>query len=206
MNFQLTNQSNMKPYLLTFLFALSYLTTTRAEQFLLFDEVFTFEAKDAVPSKSHLFVKAEQFGKNTPKDWTSPIDYRNGSAHIRIEVLEKPAGDVPTVWSLCYIPMKGQNNNYGCLSSPSYTKTGVFEKDQKMTEFWENDSIIWTEGIKFMSLVIKRAKSGGKAHAHLQPDLKEFFPTKIRVSIVQVSKGGKYDPSKVQELNKAKSK
>ena len=146
MNFQLTNQSNMKPYLLTFLFALSYLTTTRAEQFLLFDEVFTFEAKDAVPSKSHLFVKAEQFGKNTPKDWTSPIDYRNGSAHIRIEVLEKPAGDVPTVWSLCYIPMKGQNNNYGCLSSPSYTKTGVFEKDQKMTEFWENDSIIWTEG------------------------------------------------------------
>ena len=54
-----------------------------------------------------------------------------------------------------------------------------------------------------MSLVIKRANSGGKAHAHLQPDLKEFFPTKIRVSIVQVSKGGKYDPSKVKEQRKA---
>lgn len=204
-NTQFTDQSKMKLCLLTLIFAISFPAAIRAEQFLLFDEVFTFEKKDAVPSKSHLFVKAEQFGENTPKDWTSPVDYRNGTAHIRIEVLEKPAGDVPTVWSLCYIPIKGQNNNYGCLSSPSYTKTGVFEKDQKMTEFWENDSIVWTEGIKLMSLVIKRAKAGGKAHAHLQPDLSKFFPTKIRVSIVQVSKGDTYDSSKVKGLEKTKN-
>ncbi len=196
----------MKPLTLALFFSLYFLNSAGAEQFVLFDEVFTFEAKDAVPTKSHLHVKAEQFGKNTPKDWTSPIDYRNGSAHIRIEVLEKPEGDVPTMWSLCYIPNKGQKNNYGCLSSPSYTKTGVFEKDQKMTEFWENDSIIWAEGIKLMSLVIKRAKAGGKAHAHLQPDLTKFFPTKIRVSIVQVSKGDTYNPSLVQKLDKVKSK
>lgn len=195
----------MNPCLLTLLFSLSFLTTIRADQFLLFDEVFTFEKKDAVPTKSHLYVKAEQFGKNTPKDWTTPVDYRNGTAHIRIEVIEKPEGDAPTVWSFCYIPVKGQNNNYGCLSSPSYTRTGIFEKDQKMTEFWENDSIVWTEGIKHMSLVIKRAKAGGKAHAHLQPDLTKFFPTKIRVSIVQVAKGSTYDPDKVPGLQKEKN-
>ncbi len=195
----------MKIYLVALLLFFSLHGSVRAEQFVLFDEVFTFEEKDAVPTKSHLHVKAEQFGKNTPKDWTSPIDYRNGTAHIRIAVLEKPAGDVPTMWSLCYIPNKGQNNNYGCLSSPNYNKTGIFEKDQKMTEFWENDSIIWTQGIKQMSLVIKRAKAGGKAHAHLQPDLTKFFPTKIRVTIVQVAKGSTYDATKVPGLKKAKS-
>jgi hypothetical protein len=174
--------------------------TASAEQFVLFDEVFTFEEKDAVPTQSHLMVNAAKFGKGTPKDWTQPVDYRNGTIHIRFEVLEKPPGDTPTFWSLCYIPVKGQKNNYGCASSPTYTTTGVFEKNEDMTKFWENDSIIWTEGIKMMTLVIKAAKVPGKNHAHLQPDLSKFFPTKIHVTMVQVSKGGTYDPTKVPGL------
>jgi hypothetical protein len=194
----------MKPFVLSLLLSLSFLSAAHAEQFLLFDEVFTFEEKDAVPTQSHLHVKAAKFGKDTPKDWTQPVDYRNGTIHIRFEVLEKPAGDVPTIWSLCYIPIKGQKNNYGCASSPVYTKTGVYEKVEKMTAFWENDSIIWTEGIKEMTLVIKAAKEKGKNHAHLQPDLTKFFPTKIRVSMIQVSKDAKYDASKFPELGKAK--
>ena len=176
--------------------------SAEAEQFVLFDETFRFEEKDAVPTKSHLFVKADMLGKGTPKDWTSPVDYRNGTVHIRIEVLEKPAGEVPTVWSLCYIPNKGQKNNYGCTGTPVYSKPGVYEKDVRMNEFWENDSIVWSEGIRQMSLVIKDAKKGGQGHAHKQPDLAKFFPTKIRVTMVQVSKGAKYDASKVPGLSK----
>lgn len=194
----------MKPLLLSLLLSLSFLPAAHAEQFLLFDEVFTFEEKDAVPTQSHLHVKPAQFGKDTPKDWTKPVDYRNGTVHIRYEVLEKPAGETPTIWSLCYIPVKGQKNNYGCASSPVYSKPGVYEKDEKMNEFWENDSIIWTEGIKEMTLVIKAAGVKGKNHAHLQPDLTKFFPTKIRVSMIQVAKGSTYDPTKVPELSIAK--
>src|SRR6185436_7458107 len=145
----------MKTLSLSLLACLSFIHAARAEQFLFFDEVFTFEEKDAVPTQSHLHVKPAQFGKDTPKDWTKPVDYRNGTVHIRFEVLEKPAGDVPTIWSLCYIPIKGQKNNYGCASSQVYTKAGVYEKDEKMNAFWENDSIIWTEGIREMTLVIK---------------------------------------------------
>ncbi|HYG77439.1 MAG TPA: hypothetical protein VEK08_20700 [Planctomycetota bacterium] len=195
----------MKTVALPVFASLCLISAVHAEQFLLFDEVFTFEEKDAVPTQSHLRVKRAQFGKDTPKDWTQPVDYRNGTVHIRFEVLEKPAGDVPTIWSLCYIPVKGQKNNYGCASSPVYTKTGVYEKDEKMNEFWENDSIIWSEGIKEMTLVIKAAGVKGKNHAHLQPDLSKFFPTKIRISMIQVSKGAKYDASKVPELAKAKN-
>ena len=188
------------------LLCLALVTTAYADQFVLFDEVFTFEEKDAVPTQSHIMVKSEKFAKETPKDWTQPVDYRGGTLHIRYEVLEKPPGDVPTFWSICYIPNKGQKNNYGCASSPTYTTTGVFEKDEQMTGFWENDSIIWTEGIKMMTLVIKAAKVPGKNHAHLQPDLSKFFPTKIHVTLVQVAKGSTYDPSKVPGLAAAKGK
>ncbi len=186
------------------LFALTLITTAHAEQFVLFDETFAFEEKDAVPTKSHFFVHADKLGKGMPKDWTAPVDYRNGTVHVRLEVLEKPAGDAPSYWSLCYIPNKGQKNNYGCVSSPKYTKIGVYEKDEKMTSFWENDSIIWSEGIKHISLVLKGEKVDGQSHAHLQPDLKKFFPTKIRVTMVQVSKGSTYDASKVPGLAGAK--
>ena len=167
-----------------------------ADQFVLFDRTFTFTADEAVATQSHLFVKGPELPPECPKDWTSPVDYRNGSVHVRIEVLEKPEGGEPTNWSLCYIPIKGQGNGYGCTNTPMYTDVGVYEKTVKMTEFWENEGIVWSEGIKQMSLVLK-GKGGGKSHAHLRPDLTKFFPTKVRVMMVQVSAGAEYDGSKV---------
>jgi hypothetical protein len=176
---------------------------TTAAQFILFDKTFGLAIEQAVSAKSHLFVKADAFGKDCPKNWTAPINYRNGSVHIRIEVLEKPAGGAPTNWSLCYIPNKGQKNGYGCTGSPNYTKAGVYEKDVKMTEFWNNDSIIWTEGIKQMALVIKDA-SGGQGHAHKRKDHEKYFPTKIRATMIQVYAGSKYDPALAPDFNKSK--
>jgi hypothetical protein len=194
------------PLCLSLSLSLGLAATAHAEQFVLFDQVFTFAEKDAVPTESHIKVTPDLFAKDTPKDWTKPVDYRDGTLHIRWEVLEKPPGEAPTFWSICYIPVKGQKNGYGCASSPTYTVPGVYEKDEDMTRFWENDSIVWTEGIKMMTLVIKAAKVQGRSHAHLQPDLGKFFPTKIHVTLVQVSKGATYDPSKVPGLKDAKAK
>ena len=168
-----------------------------AEQFVLFDVTFTYTKEDAdnsKPSKSHYYVKNKMLGSEVPKDWTKPIDYRNGTAHIRLEVLDKPAGNEPTTWSICYIPNKGQKNGYGCSGTDVYREKGVYEKDVSMLKFWENDSIVWTEGIKQMDLVIKD-NSGGAGHAHKRADHEKFFPTKVRLTVVQVSAGAKYDPS-----------
>ena len=55
-----------------------------------------------------------------------------------------------------------------------------------MRAFWENDSIIWTEEIKQMEFVIKDG-SGGTGHAHKRVDFEKFFPTKVRLTVVQVS-------------------
>src|SRR5262249_13406483 len=121
---------------------------------------------------------------------------RNGTVHIRVEVIEKPPGGEPTTWTICYIPNHGKGNGYGCTRTELYRNAGLYERDVPMTSFWETDSIIWIEGIKQMDLVIKDG-SGGSGHAHKRPDSEKFFPTKMRITVVQVSAGAKYDPSLV---------
>ncbi len=172
------------------------------EQFILFDVEFNYtkaDADNAYPNKSHFYVKDSLISSLRPSNWESPIDYRNGNVHIRIEVLDKPEGQEPTKWTLCYIPNKGQGNNYGCTSTLFYTKKGIYENAVPMTSFWENESIIWSEGIKQMDLVIKD-DSGGKGHAHKREDYELFFPTRVRITMTQVARGGKYEPSLLSKI------
>lgn len=175
-------------------------------QFVLFDVTFTYTKEDAdnsTPSKSHYYVKGDLINPKRPKDWTAPVDYRNGTVHIRLEVLEKPPGSAPTTWSLCYIPNKGQGNGYGCTKTPIYLEEGIYEEDVPMTSFWENESIIWSEGIKQMDLVIKD-DSGGQGHAHRRADHEKFFPTKVRMTMVQVAAGATYDEKILKQYARGK--
>lgn len=167
-----------------------------AEQFVLFDVTFEYTKADAdhsTPSKSHYYVRGDAINPKRPVDWTVPVDYRNGTVRIRLEVFEKPAGGAPTTWTLCYIPNRGQGNGYGCTGTEVYREKGVYERDVPMTSFWENNSIVWSEGIKQMDLVIKD-DSGGRGHAHKRADHEKYFPTKVRITMVQVSAGSTYDP------------
>ncbi len=176
--------------------------TALAEQFVLFDVTFDYskaDAENSKPSKSHYYVKGKMLNEDRPKNWLTPTDYRNGTVHVRLEVLEKPIEDEPTTWSVCYIPNKGQKNGYGCLGIKAYRKPGVFEQDISMTSFWENDSIVWSEGIKQMDLVIKD-KDGVKLHERKDAD--NFLPTKVRMTLIQVSAGAKYDSKLVEDLFK----
>lgn len=189
------------------LLLLSNGTVSRADQFVLFDTTFTFTKADAdnsKPSPSHYYVKGPMLNAQRPGDWTAPVDYRNGTVHVRLEVLEKPEGGEPTTWSVCYIPNKGQKHGYGCIGTSVYKEAGVYEKDIDMTKFWQNDDIVWSEGIKEMHLVIKD-NSGGQGHAHKRADHEKFFPTKVRMTLIQVSKGAKYDPELVPNLSPAKA-
>jgi hypothetical protein len=173
-----------------------------AQQFVLFDSTFRFtkeEADNSKPSKSHFYVRGKDLNSDRPKDWLKPVDYRNGTVHIRAEVIEKPVGGAPTMWTLCYIPNKGLKNGYGCTGTDLYRETGVFEKDVNMTSFWQNDNIDWSAGIKEMHLVIKD-DSGGAGHAHKRADAEKFFPTKMRITMIQVAAGAKYDPKLVPNL------
>ena len=66
-----------------------------------------------------------------------------------------------------------------------------------MKSFWENDAILWREGIKQRDLVMKD-KDGNKTHT--RPDPEKFFPTRVRITMIQVSAGSTYDPNLVPEI------
>ena len=178
--------------------------TILADQFVLFDVTFTYTKADADtknPNESHWYVKGPLINPNRPLDWVSPVDYRNGTVHIRTEVIEKPAGGENTTWTMCYIPNKPtqEKSGYGCTGSDIYKEKGVYEKDVPMTSWWQNDRIVWTEGIKQIDLVMKDG-TGGNGKTHLRPDSEKFFPTRMRIIMVQVSAGSTYDPSLVPNL------
>lgn len=174
-----------------------------AEQFTLMDVTFTFtkeQADTSRPSPSHYYVYEDALLPGQPADWTAPVDYRNGSLHLRTEVIDKPSGGEITQWSVCYIPHVGIGSGYGCTNSGTYTEEGVYEFDQSMTQWWQNEQIDWTSGIKEMHLVIKDS-DGANGQAHQREDFEKFFPTTVRMTLVQVSAGSTYDESLVTELS-----
>ena len=68
-----------------------------AAQFVLFDVTFTYTKMDAdtsTPSKSHYYVRGAALNPDRPRDWTTPVDYRNGTVHIRAEVIDKLAAAI----------------------------------------------------------------------------------------------------------------
>src|SRR5689334_17048607 len=92
--------------------------SAHAQQFLLFDVEFTYTWDDAInasPSKSHYYVNDDNvLNTERPGNWLSPVDYRNGTVHIRLEVIDKPPGDQTANWTLCYIANAG---DYGCAQT-----------------------------------------------------------------------------------------
>jgi hypothetical protein len=172
--------------------------SARAEQFVLFDATFTYTWDDAVnssPSKSHYYVTdANWLSRSRPTNWMSPVNYRDGTVHIHLEVLEKPAGGQQAGWALCYV---GNSGSYGCPYTPYYTETGTYERDVDMHNFFNNATIDWTRGVKEVDLVYT-INDSGSGHITNFPDKKDLVtPTRVRVAMIQVAAGSKYDPTQL---------
>jgi hypothetical protein len=169
-----------------------------AEQFVLVDYTISYTKAMADKDASHFFVRdATGLNPARPRNWMAPVNFRNGTVHIRTEVLEKPAGGETTQWTLCYMPNRPTGPGYGCTGSGTYKEQGaVVIRQESMTSWWQNTGIVWTEGIKEMHFVIKDS-DGASGHAHKRADAQKFFPTKVRITMVQVSAGAQFDASQV---------
>ncbi len=148
---------------------------------------------NAMPNKSHYYVnEGNWLNTARPKNWVSPVDYRDGKVHIHLEVLEKPAGSQQAGWALCYVANVG---NYGCPYTDYYTKTGVYEKDVDMHTFYNANTIQWDSGVKQVDLVYT-INGSGMGHITNFPALQNLVtPTRVRIAMVQVSNGSTYDSS-----------
>jgi uncharacterized membrane protein YgcG len=169
---------------------------SHADQFILFDATFTYTWQNATtssPSLSHYYVnEGNWLNKARPVNWMAPVNYRDGTVHVRVEVLEKPPGTQMAGWALCYVANVG---SYGCPYTPYYMGTGVYESNVGMTTFFNNATIQWASGIKQVDLVYT-VNPSGSGHITNFPELQTLVtPTRVRITMIQVSQGATYDPS-----------
>ncbi|HEY2900297.1 MAG TPA: hypothetical protein VGL59_06965 [Polyangia bacterium] len=170
-------------------------TRAHADQFMLFDAMFTYtwDEAEAAAEKSHFYVTEKNFlNKMRPTNMVTPVNYKDGTVHIRAEVIDKPPGTQMAGWALCYVDNAG---HYGCPYTDYYTKVGVYEKDADMHTFFQASTLQWQTGVKEVDLVYTINGSGAGHITNFPALMNLTTPTTVRITMVQVSMGAKYDPS-----------
>jgi hypothetical protein len=149
-----------------------------AEQFVLLD--LTYEATSANTSDSH-FPATPAAG--IPANWRSPVNYANGAAYVRFEVITKPS-TVKTLYNICF-----ENSVASCMGyPPAYTAPGVYNFSGQFSTFWNYSAVDWSQPITKVSLILKD-EGGNKVQGNAQ-----FYPYKMHVTITIVAPGSTYVP------------
>jgi hypothetical protein len=153
-----------------------------AAQFVLLDTTYT-QTIDC--PNSHCAVKV---APGTPSNWKSPVDYSTGTVYLRHEVLTKPS-DLETFAELAIL---GRGNGYGytAVNWPNYKTTGVYEWSAPFSAFRHSDTFDFANGpSRGLNLVLSTMIFGERKRVNSTPDPSKFVPSKIKVTIVVVSKG-----------------
>jgi hypothetical protein len=152
----------------------------RAEQLVLFDITYTHtNAND-----SHYGISGATLKQ--PSNWTSPINYAQGTIHFYQEVMTKPS-DKDTIIDFCLISMRG----YGCIETVIYKHTGVVETMRSMAgdDVYPRSAIDFTRAMRSIQLVLKTPAptyiNGGRPQS-------DFLPSKMRFVATLVPPGDTY--------------
>jgi MYXO-CTERM domain-containing protein len=151
----------------------------RAEQFVLFDINYTHTAAN----DSHYSVSGATLKQ--PDNWTSPIDYANGTIHFYQEVETKPSALV-TIIDFCFI-----SSGYGCIETLPYTTTGVHETMRSMApggDWYQRNQINFTRKMSSIQMVLKDPAT----YTNGCPKKADCLPSKMRFVATLVSPGGTY--------------
>ncbi|HKU41602.1 MAG TPA: hypothetical protein VJR89_25770 [Polyangiales bacterium] len=150
----------------------------RAEQFLLLD--LTYEATAQNTSDSHYPAMP---AAGIPTNWRSPINYANGTAYVRFEVLSAPSA-TKTLYNICF-----ENSAASCMGyPPPYSGKGVTNFSGAFSSFWNYSAVDWSKGVSKVSLILKD-EAGNKVQGNPQ-----FYPYKMHVQITIVAPGSTYVP------------
>jgi hypothetical protein len=166
--------------------------SAHAEQVVVADVSYTHSAQTT--KDSHYRVKPTP---ETPANWQSPVNYGQGSVHVRLDVKTKPSA-TPTRYQICF-EMK---QNYCCTDqAPIYTSTGVYEWDTQVEKLWRPGPVDFTQGIVDSALILKDANNGKPAPENVgEATSALYMPSDVAVTVTLVSSGAVYQPPKDPEM------
>ena len=169
----------------------SYFTTTKAKEFLVYDEVRTFTDSE---NGFHYF----QYEVGAPSNWRSPDDYYGGTWYFRYQILDVPSNTnyqlSTCIWSdwvnssnfkeTCsgQALINSAEGSYFHESSPSnwWKKDGVPVDFSKPNNIHQLGVVLWTENLCNVSPWVSPNCWGERS---------KFLPMRIRVTIVAVANG-----------------
>jgi hypothetical protein len=144
---------------------------------------------------------AERRSKEIPGDWTQPVDYRDGTLHVRVEVLKKPNVTVTSGMIMRLISEKhsGLNTIWYCDQQCKFTRPGVYHFEEKIADgrrhygpgfrfdrpLFEIQLIVTDDA---RGIVHKQWERGFKG----EPDLGPYLPLEVRFSAYVVRPGARF--------------
>ncbi len=161
--------------------------SARATQFVVADATYTHSAQTTTDSHYRVVPAS-----GTPANWVSPVDYSNGSAHVRLEVKTKPNLTTETCFQVCF----EATQNYGCTDiSKPYTTLGIYEWDTPFSRFYMPGPVPWEKGILKVALLLKDTKNVKPAPENVGAATSALYmPTDVRVTVTIVSVGSTFQP------------
>lgn len=158
-----------------------------ADQFVAMDETWV-HTPDLPDSHYHTSPSAQ-----TPANWTSPVDYSQGTAWVYLEVQTKPTAQ-PTKFQVCF----EATPTYACTDqSPTYTTIGTYEWSTPFANFWSppGTSVDWSLGVNKLACILKDTMNNKPSQDNVGPTVAALYtPTQVRMVVTIVSPGGTYVP------------
>ncbi|MFO0633581.1 MAG: MYXO-CTERM sorting domain-containing protein [Nannocystaceae bacterium] len=129
----------------------------------------------------------------TPADWTSPVDFTQGSAWVYLEVHTKPTAQ-ETKFQVCF----EATPTYACTDqSPTYTDVGTYEWETPFANFWSppGEFVDWTQGVANIACILKDTRNGKPSADNVGPEVAALYtPTEVRMVVTLVEAGSVYEP------------
>lgn len=178
--------------------ALGGASVARADQFVLLDKTYTHTEMN-----SH---HREVTNPAKPADISTPVDYRDGSIHYRLEVFSM-ASD--TDWKMQVIfeqPATGADGSYLCGSYQLVTAPGVYEWDLTMANLkfvCADGEYMYNHPPDKLAMIIRDAAASPKKIDNGQgyigePNQALYLPYQARITVTLVSNGATYIPPVVE--------
>lgn len=157
-----------------------------ADQFVIADATYTHSGQTTSDSHYPVMPTAE-----TPANWQSPVDYTQGSVHVRLEVKTMPSA-TPTRFQVCF----EMQTNYCCTDqAPAYTAPGVYEWDTDVEQLWRPGPVDFTTGVLRSQLILKDTNNGKPSPENVGEETSALYmPTDLSVTVTVVSNGAEYEP------------
>ncbi len=175
---------------------------SNGQEFLVYDAVKTNKLNS--PDSGFIFF---QHRTSAPDNWESPVDYSDGSFHIRYEIMDVPVVNEPFNLNVCIWQYVGtETGKWDSLETCTQQQVfpggpTIIEQETFVSQWYKKDGlpINWSDPAGFNSMGVALFTPAGcvvtgfeDAGVRCWEDAPKYLDMKLRIIIVAVSNGGTF--------------